>query len=109
MARNSNFHSPRDTFIKISVGLDTEMTGPTLGSDMSGSFQFGSRSAEVLVRSQSYQLLMKSLACQLQSRDSVCVCKLLYGGSVMLNQNISQTENMFLFKYCLPLSLLKTI
>ncbi len=61
-----------------SDGSDTERTGLTLGSDLRGSFQFGSRSAKVLMRSDTdgdhseiseYQLLMKSLACQLRSGD----------------------------------------
>lgn len=63
-----------------SGGSDKDMTGQALGSDFRGSFQFGSRSAEVLMKSDTdgdddeiseYQLLMKSLACQLQTGDSV--------------------------------------
>ena len=64
-----------------SGGSDTERTGLILlGSDFRGSFQFGSRCAEVLMRSDTdgddneisaYQLLMESLACQLQTGDSV--------------------------------------
>lgn len=76
-------------------GSHSVITGLTLGSDFRGSFQLGSRSAKVLMRTDAdgddneiskYQLLMTSLACQLQSGDCMCVCTVhLSRGSLMLN------------------------
>lgn len=65
-----------DWWVVCSYGSGKVMTG----ADFRGSFQFGSRSAKVLMKSDTsgdgnenseYQLLMKSLACQLQTGDNV--------------------------------------
>lgn len=64
-------------------GSDTKRTGLTPVSDFRGSFQFGTRSAKVLMRSDTdgedneiseYQLLMKSLASVSCRPKTACEC-----------------------------------